>query len=559
MVSKIFSTVQKKYTNISEAAIVISVFTLFSQFLGVVRDRLFAHFIGPGRELDIYLTAFRIPDFLYIILSTLISATVLIPLLSQSYNLEKENGNESDSNINTLFTIFMSFTLILSIIVFLAMPFIVLFIAPGFDGESLHRLVFLSRIMLISPIILAASNFIGSINQFYKKFFAYALAPVFYNIGIIIGISFFYKKIGLIGLGVGVLCGAIFHLATQLIAYSNSEYKLSLVRVKDIEILKKVLSISIPRTLTLSLFNLLLIIITALASKFQEGSISLINFSFNIALVPLSLVGIPFATAAFPYLVSIHKTDIQSFRLLIEKTISKIIFWSMTLVVIFSLLRAHIVRVILGTKLFSWNDTRITAALVFILLLSVVFQGITNFFIRVNYAQSKTKTPFKIVLIGFICTLVVLSLVNYIPEGYGTFLVKKILRITDVENTRIILLAFAYTIGAIITSILFVYTYQRQSKHKIANTIIIEFFKNMGHALVLAILFKINLYTFEFLIQTKTTLGVLLQAGISSIISVFLWFIYLYFIKSPHVSIVTAKIKLFFGSHKFILEENQDL
>jgi putative peptidoglycan lipid II flippase len=281
-----------------------------------VRDRLFAYFLGPGKELDIYLTAFRIPDFLYVVLSTLISATVLIPLLSKTKDGATQ---EKTDEINTLFTVFFSLTGILSLFVFFLMPYIAKAIAPGFDQDSLHKLVLLSRLMLISPMVLAVSNFIGSINQYHKKFLAYAMAPVFYNIGIILGVSFLYKKIGLLGLGLGVICGAILHLGIQLTGYLSSTKIVSFIKVRDLSIIKNVLRLSIPRTLTLALFNLLLIVIISIASHFEAGSISLLTFSFNIGLVPLSLIGNSFATAAFPYLISLAVNDRPNFYILIEK------------------------------------------------------------------------------------------------------------------------------------------------------------------------------------------------------------------------------------------------
>lgn len=561
MVSKLLGAVSKKYTTVSEAAIVISIFTLFAQLLGVVRDRLFAHFLGPGKDLDIYLTAFRIPDFLYVLLSTLISATVLIPLLSKGKNISETTNLEENSghDVNTLFTVFFVLTCFLSILIFFFMPLIATFIAPGFDAESTTRLIFLSRIMLLSPILLATSNFIGSINQYYKKFFAYAMAPVFYNIGLIIGVALFYNYFGIVGLGFGVVCGALLHLSTQLVGYASSGYKLAFIRVKKISILKDVLKLSIPRTLTLALFNLLFIVIIAIASGLTTGSISLLTFAFNIALVPLALVGIPFATASFPYLVSIHKTDMTSFRQIVERTSVKITFWTVAMVVSFIIFRAHIVRIILGTKLFSWNDTKITAALVFVILTGVVFQAISHFFIRVYYAQGQTKKPFYIVLTGFLITVFLLLVIQFIPESNFSEKVQTILRVKDATNARIILLTISYTLGAICTSILFVSYYQKETKHRISLPILKEFLTSLLHGVVLAFLFKVNLYLFEALIKTNTFLGVLLQAGLSFGLGSVLWFVYLYFVKSPHIEIISSKLKLFFNSHKFILEENQDL
>lgn len=555
MVSKLLGTVQKKYTTVSEAAVIIALFTLLAQFLGVVRDRLFAYYLGPGKELDIYLTAFRIPDFLYVILSTLISATVLIPLLSQTKGDTEKHRND----VNILFTVFFSLTGVLALVLFISMPFIASLIAPGFNPESTTRLIFLSRIMLVSPMLLAISNFIGSINQFHKKFFAYAMAPVFYNIGIIFGIAILYKKFGLFGLGLGVILGAMFHLVVQMSGYVFSTKVLSFTKITNFSIIKKVLKLSIPRTFTLALFNLLLIVIISIASHFEPGSISLLTFAFNIGLVPLSLVGNSFATAAFPYLISFALNDKENFNILVDKTIGKVIFWTVALSAVFIVFRAHIVRIILGTNLFSWNDTKITAALVFIILISVVFQSITHFFIRVYYAEGKTKKPFYLVFCGFILTTVLLLLSQFISSSEFTLFIQRILRISDTYNNSIVVLSMAYTIGTFITMLLFIFSYQIESKRPIVKFISKEIIFAFLHACMLVFLLKVTLLIFESVIYTKTLIGILLQAGLTFFIAIIIWFFYLFLIKNNHVLPMRDRLKRFLGSHKILLEEPQDL
>jgi putative peptidoglycan lipid II flippase len=552
VVSKFVSAIHKKYTSVTEAALVISIFTFLAQLLGVLRDRLFSHYLGPSANLDIYLTAFRVPDFLYIIFSTLISATILIPILSK-------NDENKYNTVNSIFSVFLFLILFLSLLFFIFMPFIARFIAPGFGPENTEKLIFLSRLMLVSPILLGVSNFIGSVNQYNKKFFSYAISPVLYNLGIIFGIIFFYNSLGLFGLGLGVILGGVFHLITQAISYFSSDYSLKVIKVKDISLVKDILKISIPRTITLSITNLTIIILISLVSFSNPGSISLMTFALSIAFVPFSLVGTPFTTASFPYIISLIKNKDESVNSVIENTLEKIIFWTIALVFLFIIFRFYIVRVILGTNLFSWSDTLITSALVFVFSISVVFQSINQFFIRIYYANNNTKKPLLISFLGFITNLVLLLSVFLFIKNVNIMFFDKVFHLNDIHDIKIILIAFTYSLSALATSFLFVYFYVKDFKHNIYNFIFKNMFMSISHSIVLVLLSKFFLFLFKDIASSKTLLGILIQTSFAGISAIIIWFIYLLLIKNNHTYFITDKIKSIFSSNKFILEETQDM
>jgi len=105
---------------------------------------------------------------------------------------------------------------LVSVFAFLLMPHISYYVAPGFSVEMQHKVVELSRIMLLSPLLLGLSNLFGSITQLFRKFFIYALSPIFYNLGIIIGILFLYPWWGIRGLAFGVVLGALMHFLIDI-------------------------------------------------------------------------------------------------------------------------------------------------------------------------------------------------------------------------------------------------------------------------------------------------------------------------------------------------------
>src|SRR3989344_461719 len=184
--NKILRIFSKEYGSISQAALLLGIFAFLSQVLALFRDRFIAHFIGPSPELDAYYAAFRAPDLIFICIASLASITVLIPFIVAKMDGDKVTPL-AQKHLNDVFTVFFSVIVLVSLIMFFLMPLLAPYIAPGFSPFFQDKLIVLSRIMLLSPILLGLSNLFGTVTQLFRKFFIYALSPIFYNVGIIIG------------------------------------------------------------------------------------------------------------------------------------------------------------------------------------------------------------------------------------------------------------------------------------------------------------------------------------------------------------------------------------
>src|SRR3989338_9116862 len=150
---KIFKILGKEYENINQAAILLGGFALLSQILGLLRDRLLAHFVGPSASLDIYYAAFRIPDLIFISIASLASITVIIPF----FTARMDNGaitEKAKKYLSDIFTVFLTVLILVSVIIFVLMPYLAPLVAPGFSPALQAKVTLLSRIMLLSPILL---------------------------------------------------------------------------------------------------------------------------------------------------------------------------------------------------------------------------------------------------------------------------------------------------------------------------------------------------------------------------------------------------------------------
>ncbi len=159
----------------------------------------------------------------------------------------------------------------------------------------------LSRILLLSPILLGLSNLFGSVTQTFKRFFVCATSPLLYNVGIIIGILYLYPRFGLQGVVWGVILGALMHLGLQ-VPFVWSEGLLPRFRTPDWGEVKRVIFLSLPRTFALSVTQIAMIFILGLASLMTVGSIAIFNLAYSLDSVPLSIIGVSYSLAAFPTL-----------------------------------------------------------------------------------------------------------------------------------------------------------------------------------------------------------------------------------------------------------------
>lgn len=462
MVKGLLRLLNKEFGGLHEAALLLAGSMLLAQLLALVRDRLLAATFGASSSLDIYYGAFRLPDLLYTTIASFVSVAVLIPFLIE--RLEKGEEDSARNFLSAVFSLFTIVMIVVSVVAYLLMPYIAPWLTPGFDTKAQAELIVLSRILLLSPLLLGLSNLLGSVTQAYRKFLVFSLSPVLYNLGIIIGIVFLAPQYGLRGLVWGVILGALLHLAIQLPTLLKIGFwpRLSLKQIKlNISLIKKMIIISWPRTLTLSSNQLVIIFLVALASYLGKGAISVFNFSFNLQSVPLSIVGISYSVAAFPTL-SKHfaRGHLDKFIEQIVSASRHIAFWSMPALVMFIVLRAQIVRVILGSGNFDWTATRLTAACLAIFSLSVLTQSLVLLLVRGYYAAGETAKPLIANILSSALTVGLAFFFSWLFKTNETWqlLWENLLRIRDIPGGIILMLPLAYSVGSIINClILFVF------------------------------------------------------------------------------------------------------
>jgi putative peptidoglycan lipid II flippase len=409
----------KPTNSVAAAAVIIAVAGIASRVLGLFRDRILAAEFGAGDTLDVYYAAFRIPDLVYNLLVLGALSAAFIPVFTSLHSTEREgDGWKLASGILNLQTIAV---FLISGAFALFAPWILHIITPGFSDDKLAMTATFSRIMFLSPVFLGISAIFGGVLISFKKFLIYSLAPIFYNVGIIIGVLFFVPMIGPIGLAWGVVLGAGFHMLTQYPAAKHSGFKylpMSFSILKDQHI-RKVVRLMIPRALGIAVNQVNLLIITIFASTLAAGSLTIFTFANNIQATPIGLFGSSFAIAVFPILSALAaKDNKKDFLENFSKTLRQILFFIIPLSIVLIVLRAQIVRVILGAGKFDWEDTILTFQTLGLLSLSLFAQALVPLLTRSFYALHNTKTPFYIALASEAVNII---LVLLLIRPYGVF------------------------------------------------------------------------------------------------------------------------------------------
>jgi len=448
---KFFKNISDHRTEkISLAAGIISAASFLSFMLGLVRDRLLSGAFGVSNSLDAYYMAFRIPDFVALVLMMGAISVAIIPIFSEKLLHDKEKAFHYLSN-------FISVAIVVLLVVcgalFILAPYLISLIAPGFLPAKQETTVMLTRIMFLSPLLLGLSNIISAVLMVFKRFLITALAPIVYNLGAIVGIIFFVPTMGISGLAVGIVLGAFLHLIIQIPSLISIGFRFK----PSFNVLEKdfiqTVKLTIPRAIGLTASQINFIIISAIGSLLLAGSVTMFNWANDLAAPIVGLVAIPFATAVFPALSwAVSKNNRQEFLDHFNLALRQILFLIIPASGLAFLLRAHLVRIVFGTMKVDWTSTRLTAACFGIFMFALFAQGLVYLVSKAFYALKNTLIP-TIVSVASIVILPALAYYFIHQFRDSTALADAIalaLKVQDIKHFQILGLPLAISLDAII-------------------------------------------------------------------------------------------------------------
>ncbi len=520
MVKRFIEVINREITGIHQAAYLLGFFAICSQVLALFRDRILASHFGASNILDLYYSAIRIPDILFVTVASIVSISVLIPFLLERMEKGEKEGKEF---IDSVFSFYFCFMFVVGVIAYFTSPYFMKLLFPVFaKGPDFQSLVSLTRILLLSPVFLGFSNLLASITQINKRFFIYALSPVFYNAGIIIGIIFLYPLFGLNGLGFGVILGAFLHFAIQIPFILSIKMFPKFSFPIKMSFVKNIIYTSLPRTITVSANEIAELFLISFASFFIQGSVSVFNFSFNLQSVPFSIIGVSYSLAAFPVLTSLFSSgDKDKFVDQIISSSRHIIFWSVPVTVLFIVLRAQIVRTILGAGRFNWDDTRLTAAALAIFTMSLVAQNLVTLFVRSYYSQGKTKTPLFMNVFSalfIVCSsFFLVKLFN--SSSFFQYFIESMFKVENVPGTVVLMLPLGFSLG-VLMNLLIHWAGFHFHFPKYSPPVLRTLFEVSGSSIIMGFIVYLSLNIFDSFLNLDTLPGIFFQGLFSGLVGI---------------------------------------
>jgi len=421
MKNRLFDRANKRIS-LGNAAALLIVAALSGQVLGFLRVKLinanFSQF--GGQSTDAFFAAFKIPDFFFYTIAAGALGVAFIPILAD--HLEKGDHKGAWEIANSLLNMLAIIMLFVGVIIFIFARPLLHIVAPNLSPEQAHNAVLIMRLIAFNPFLFTISGILTAVQQTMGRFFFYAIAPLFYNICIIISALMFStiapqnggpNNLGLVGVGVGALIAAILQLLIVLFGLGGMNFILQRkINFKNADF-RKVLRLIPPRSIDQGVDSINSIVETRFSSRLGTGSISYYESAYTLHTVPIQLIGTAIATAAFPRMserLSQGRPDL--FRSDFLKVLRAMIWITIPVVVLSFFSRGYLARLI-----FSRGSNEIAAIFGF-LCGAIFFRVIYAIVSRYFYAKKDTWTPL-IVSIFIIALNILLAWQLSKPDRYG--------------------------------------------------------------------------------------------------------------------------------------------
>lgn len=541
-----------KFLNIKTKTVGLASFILMGSYLvsaalGLLRDRLLAGKFGAGNELDVYYTAFVVPDLIALILILGAASSAVIPIFNFYLAKSRDDAFEYVSN---LLNVFLVFLIAVCLVFIIFAPYFISLIAPGFSEAKRADAAALTRIMFLSPIILGISNIISGLLQIFHKFLATAIAPIMYNAGIIIGILFLFPIFGIVGLAWGVVLGGLFHLLTQAPVFFRSGFRFRKIFQPFHPGILKTFKLMAPRSLGLAAGQMNTVAITIIASTLSAGTLAVFNLANNLSSILTNAVAVSLSTAVFPSMSAAYSVENKDdFKKKFSGAFGQIMFLAIPASLLIFLTRAQIVRIVLGSGKFGWLDTRLTAACLGVFSMSLLAQGMIFLLSKTFYALHNTKIPAIIsgatVAFNILMSLIFIRLIAVFPP-FSDFL-RAVIKLQGIENISIIGIALAFAITMNMEAILLLFFLFKKSKIFEFSEIIKSFAKILTAALGMGIVAIITRQIIGYFVNMQLFIGVFTQFTATALVGAVVYVAISFFLNSRELKTIKG---LFFNHHQ---------
>src|SRR5258708_1260063 len=528
-------------TSILSAATVIMVMTVASLILGLLRQRVILNFFDPTQA-SLFFAAFRLPDLVFEVLIYGMFSSAFIPIFTKLLKKDSQEAWETASRtVNICLVIFG----VAAILIAIFADQLYRLIAPGYSVLQIHIIANLARIMFFAQGIFVVSYVLTSVLESLRRFLIPALAPLIYNLGLIIGTLLFHSQLGLMAPAVGVVMGALTHFLIQLPLAYKLGFRFSKSLRPD-DGVKHIAVLAAPRLIDLSFQQIADTTVLFFASIISTASYTYFTLANSLQAAPVRLFGSSLAKAALPTLTSENENP-EKFKEILFKTIYQMFFLVMPVVTIFIVLRIPTIRILFGTSIFDWKSTVETGMVLTAFAVGIPFQTFVPMLARSFYALHDTRTPVMISLI--VDSFVII----------GDLVLIRGFRFSSWA------LAFSFSFGALIETVILIFVLRKRLNNFSIIKVIAPLWRTIiGSIISGGVMFYLLKFfdkwdpikilkpiAFEnFVLDTRYTGNLIILTGIVAAIGMVVYIVVCFILKSPELfeiwdAIITRKSLMF--------------
>ena len=546
---RVRSTVTKinQRLNVKLAATIMASSTLLSSLLGFFRDRLLNSAYMPSKNgvsagypvgLDAYTAAFMVPDFMFAVLVSGALSVTFIPVFNERW----VKGNKqsawqiSSSMINFMALITMAASVL---IIIFADPLMKYLIAPGLS-ESGHALaVSMMQVIAVNPFIFAVAAVIASIQQAVGRFMFCALAPMLYNVGIIIGTVWFTGGVnlfgwqifdgGIMGVALGVVLGSFLQLIVSAVGLAGLGFDYNFKIYWRNKGFRKVLSLLPARSVDQGMDYVVSLVEVNLASRLADGTVRAYQQALTLHMMPINLIGVAISNAAFPQLTEhlgegrndLFQKDLRS--------LLRIIFWmALPVSVVIFFTRGYVAHFI------SNGGDQLIAGILGCLVVAILFRTIYHMAARAFYARQDTKTPLYISIFSISLNIILAIVLSMVLKmgAYG--------------------LAWAQSTVAVLEVVVLLAVMNRQMPKLFDMTFVRAIFKMILAGIVTGVVCYIGVLVLPFRYHDDSFFSAFPKFVIISLVSFGTYAVASKWLKLPEIDPILARLKkVLFGRLEF--------
>lgn len=434
---------EKQQNTILSAAAIITVFNIISALSGFVRQRVYiTQFFdtqyASSKALDALIIGSQIPEMIFQLLIFGAISAAFIPVFIE---YRKDSEAEAFKLTRSIMTFFLIAFLVISIPVFIfAEPISALRTGDNFGPSEIAIVAMITRITLASNFLFAISSFYGALLQSYQRFIMPAIAPVIYNVAILVSVWFLAPQFGIYAAAIGMVIGALLHMLIQVPFARRVGFHFGFSFNFRLPGLRQVLKMMPTRIMSISVSEFRSLSLGFFASSIAPSSMLIMQLALSVMTAPIRFFGIPISQAALPFFSeAVAKRDISKLSTLLAQSLNQISFMILPASVLILILRIPIVRLLFGAANFPWQTTVTTGRAVALIAISIAAQALVQLLVRTLYALKDTRTPFIIAVLDMALYLAISYVMTFIWK-WG------VLGLAIATSTTAILEFFAYLV-----------------------------------------------------------------------------------------------------------------